>query len=931
MENPVIPPVNLPSQPVITYSDGIAQLTSAQEKLLAQQFYDRKRVHVEKQFNTGYSGATPYIIAFPESNYDPVVAKFDHPVSLRRERAAYLSTVQGKLGSVAPNQGELIVSDDGLSGLLIYSYVGITIEEIQSYGEYVAKVEDDQKTINVLNRIFLYGLGKVADGKASERISRPKYYDRLLPPHLHLTTIDATFSTATVLQAGKLDQIDFSALTVGELVQLVGFKVHKRADDGLTLYDDLSPKVDGAPIRLKLKGTQAAPGDELPALSAVITATRSDLLDSFARDALSTFPIHSDCFTAYGCTFPNPIRHLKILLEHRYDAKVAIMHGDLHLENILLDKFSTPWLIDFAKTSDGPVLFDLQYLEARILTTLLFDSKVSLPKSVKQLSKVLYALRDEPLPGIDEPIKPKTPRWIDHNVYSVLVGLRRLARHYLVNPKEWQEYYRGLTLALLQLLKFEDYTREARQLALLGAAIVIQWAGIKDVKPVYCPTQPKFLWASTSLLATMLVLVLLGWYRYPNLFTKPESPTPTQEPTFTPTPIPTATSVPTPIPTTTPIYPLPTKLAADCERGVSVITPITQTIEYTSTLQRVKARGFLLCGVEGALPSFSSGGKNEENGMVIPKVNRDFYSNAVGLDADICRAVATSVFGDYMGRVVFTNLGPSERFPAILNGDIDLLVRNTTWTAWRDISIRDSTRGIDFGPVVFHDGQRFLVRNESPIRDLADLKGKSVCVQPATTTYTNTMALSNTLGLNLKFPDMSNIRNTEDLIDQFAFHNKCDAVTGDTSQLIVRVKGLSATRIIPEYPISYEPLAPAFISGDDQWREIVNYAVWITIYAEEIGVTQENIDDTALDTSNSVRQRFKDTLVQIEPQLQLGEDYLGNIVRKLGNYGEIYACHLGKTLPDRGPNQPFIKYDAKTQSWLPNPGGRLFAPPFVPE
>ena len=106
--------------------------------------------------------------------------------------------------------------------------------------------------------------------------------------------------------------------------------------------------------------------------------------------------------------------------------------------------------------------------------------------------------------------------------------------------------------------------------------------------------------------------------------------------------------------------------------------------------------------------------------------------------------------------------------------------------------------------------------------------------------------------------------------------------------------------------------------------------MWTTIYAEEIGVTQENIDDAALDTSDSVRQRFKDTLVQIGPQLQLREDYLGNIVRKLGNYGEIYACNLRSTLLDRGPNQPFIKYDAKTQSWLPNPGGRLFAPPFVP-
>jgi hypothetical protein len=316
MESPSTPSNHAPSKPVITYSDGIDPLLPAQEALLEQQFHSRKRVHVEKQFNTGYSGATPYVIIFPESNYDPVVAKFDHPVRLQSERTAYINTVQGKLGTVAPNQGELIVSRDGLSSLLIYSYVGITIEEIRSYGEYVTKNRNQEKFIEALNRICLYGLGKVADGKAPERISRPKYYDRLLPPHLHLTVIEATLSPATVLQAGKLEQLDFSPLTVGELVQLIGFKVHKCTDDGLTLYDDLSPKVERSPVRLKLKGFQAAPGDELPALSAIITATRNDLLDAFAREALPTFTIHTDSFTAYGCTFPNPLRHIKTLCNY---------------------------------------------------------------------------------------------------------------------------------------------------------------------------------------------------------------------------------------------------------------------------------------------------------------------------------------------------------------------------------------------------------------------------------------------------------------------------------------------------------------------------------------------------------------------------------------------------------------------------------------
>lgn len=892
--------------PEITYSEGIAHLTLTQEKLLQQQFRDLKKIHIEKQFNTGYSGAKPYVIAFPASNYEPVVAKFDHPVVLRRERAAYVSTVKGKLGSVAPNQGELIESADGSSGLLIYSYVGITINQIQSYEEYIKQNKDTQKAIQILNRIFGDGLGRAAEGIVQKQLSRQQYYDRLLPPHLQVTAIDAPVSTPHALQAGALDLAALAKLSVGQLVQLRGFKVHKRAVDGLTLYDNLSPRVAGAPVRLKLQGIDAASGDELPPISAVITATRTDLLDALARAALPTFTIHSETFTAYGCTFPNPVHYYKILVEQRYEAKVAIMHGDLHLENILLDKYEAPWLIDFAKTSEGPVLFDLQYMEARLLTTLLCDKEAPVAKSIKLLSTVLYALHRNPLPPGSDAITAKVPRGVDRNLYLVLVGLRQLAQRYLAQEKGWAEYYRGLTLALLQLLKFSDYSQSTRQLALVSAAIVFQWADLKEAKPVHCPTRLWPGWAINTLLAVLCMAVLAGWYYFPNLWH-----TSTTEAAFT---------------LTTPINGCMRK--TDEIRAYALLKP---PADYTSIFQRVKDRGVLLCGVEGTLSSFSLGEKNEKNGVAIPGQTREFYSDAVGLDADICRVVATAVFGNYRGRVAFTNLSPKDRFPAILNGDIDLLARNTTWTAARDISIKRGHSGIDFGPITFHDGQRFLVRAETPILQLADLKDKRVCVQRATTTYTNTLMLSDTLGLNLEIMANSSFSNTRDIISQFAFDKICDAVAGDTSQLMVRLDDLPATRIIPEYPISYEPLAPAFISGDTLWREIVNYAVWTTIYAEEIDVTQENIDTKTLATFGSVRQRFHDTLAQIEPQLQLNENALGNILRTLGNYGEIYTCNLGPVLPERGPNQPFIHYDLATQSWLPNLGGRLFAPPFVPD
>jgi general L-amino acid transport system substrate-binding protein len=365
-------------------------------------------------------------------------------------------------------------------------------------------------------------------------------------------------------------------------------------------------------------------------------------------------------------------------------------------------------------------------------------------------------------------------------------------------------------------------------------------------------------------------------------------------------------------------------------------TELTLTTEYTSVLQRVKDRGVLLCGVEGGLPSLSYIQPNEP---IIPGT-LDFFADAKGMDADFCRVVATAVFGDYHGKVAFTKLEAGNRFNALIGGKVDVLFRNTTWTAGRDAGVGNNPQNIDFGQVTFYDGQRFLVKNRD-INTLEELKDQTVCIQKGTTTITNTIALSNELALNLQFIPIDG--NTQAVVNAYQ-NGDCSVLAGDGSQLATRntihdndspeepSQELTLGEIIPDYPISFEPLAPAMVE-DSEWRDIVNYAIWTTIYAEIIDVTQDNVNDWRNpDTTRLISQEFVNSGNELGQALGLGakSDFVYKIIEQFGNYGEIYACNLGhiKALQDRGPNQPALWYDFDSSSWRPNPGGLLIAPPF---
>ncbi len=312
-------------------------------------------------------------------------------------------------------------------------------------------------------------------------------------------------------------------------------------------------------------------------------------------------------------------------------------------------------------------------------------------------------------------------------------------------------------------------------------------------------------------------------------------------------------------------------------------------------LARIINRGNVVCGVSGELPGFSFVGQD---------------GKYAGLDVDICRAIAAALF-DNPDAVEYRNLNAKERFTAVQTGEVDVLSRNTTLTLSRDTSV-----GLEFAPVVFYDGQGIMVKQASGIKTLADLKGKSICIQTGTTTEQN-------------LTDQMRKRNIpytpvvfEDVNATFATYaqGRCDGVTADRSQLISRRTTLPQpnTHIILSEPLSKEPLAPAIASGDAGWSDTVRWVVFTLFEAEELGITAKSVTQQLNSTDPTVK-RFLGTEGDLGKGMGLTNDFAVRVIKHVGNYGEIYDRNLG---PQTRLNLP------RGQNNLWTKGGLLFSPPF---
>lgn len=313
------------------------------------------------------------------------------------------------------------------------------------------------------------------------------------------------------------------------------------------------------------------------------------------------------------------------------------------------------------------------------------------------------------------------------------------------------------------------------------------------------------------------------------------------------------------------------------------------------TLDDVKAKGFVQCGVTTGLAGFAA---------------PDDQGNWSGLDIDVCRAVAAAIFGDAT-KVKFTPTTAKERFTALQSGEVDFLSRNTTWTYSRDTDL-----GFDFVGVTYYDGQGFMVRKALGVDSVLKLSGASVCVQTGTTTELNMADYFRANGMELK----SVVFEKEEEARQAYDEGRCDAFTTDASGLAA-VRSVLATPddhvILPEI-ISKEPLGPLVRHGDNNWGDVIRWSLNAMIIAEEFGVTQANVDDTKANSQNPEVKRLLGAEGDMGKMAGLGNDWAYNIVKQVGNYGESFERNVGLKTPlalARGLNELWSK------------GGLQYAPP----
>ena len=336
------------------------------------------------------------------------------------------------------------------------------------------------------------------------------------------------------------------------------------------------------------------------------------------------------------------------------------------------------------------------------------------------------------------------------------------------------------------------------------------------------------------------------------------------------------------------------KIAKISMAAIAVIG-LSASVANADTLSDTKAQGYLKCGINSGLPGFASA---------------DSKGNWSGIDISVCRAVAAAVLGD-ASKVKFTSLNAKERFTALQSGEIDLLSRNTTWT-----ETRDSSLGLNFAGVNFYDGQGFMVHKSIGVKNAKELNGAAVCVQSGTTTELNLADYFRKNGMNYKLVAYD----SNDQVVKGYESGRCDVITSDSSQLYslrIKLKNPNGSMVLPNI-ISKEPLGPVVRQGDDKWFNIVKWSYAAMVAAEEAGITSKNVD-SMLKSNNPTVKRILGVEGKLGENLGLSKNFAYNIIKQVGNYGEVFDRTVGMNSPlkiKRGLNALWTK------------GGLQYSPPF---
>src|SRR5256714_5338923 len=318
---------------------------------------------------------------------------------------------------------------------------------------------------------------------------------------------------------------------------------------------------------------------------------------------------------------------------------------------------------------------------------------------------------------------------------------------------------------------------------------------------------------------------------------------------------------------------------------------------HAATLDTVKQRGTLVCGVSAGFAGFSA---------------PDSQGNYKGLDVDYCRALAAGVLGD-ASKVRYVALTAQNRFTALQSGEIDVLYRNSTQTYLRGVTL-----GLRQGPINFYDGQGFVVKKDLGVKELKDLKGATVCVAQGTTHEVTLGDYGRANGIDWKPLVFDRV----DTMYQTFFGGRCDAMTQDASALAGAVTTAApnpADYVVLPQTISKEPLGPFTRNGDEVWSDIITWLHYGLVEAEELGVTKANADEMTKSTPTPAIQRLLGSSGELGSRLGLDNRWMVQAVKAGGNYAEIFERHVGKASPlklDRG----------LTATW--NNGGLMYAIPF---
>ena len=325
--------------------------------------------------------------------------------------------------------------------------------------------------------------------------------------------------------------------------------------------------------------------------------------------------------------------------------------------------------------------------------------------------------------------------------------------------------------------------------------------------------------------------------------------------------------------------------------GVAIAFGLAASLAATAasaqaTLNNVKQKGFLACGSNTALPGFG-----------IP----DAQGNWTGFDVDYCRAYAAAIFNDPT-KVRFIPLAGKDRFTALQSGEVDVLVRNSTWTMSRDTQL-----GLDFPAVNYYDGQGFMVRKKLGVSSAKELNGATICTQQGTTTELNLADFFRSNNIKYEVVAFATAEETFKAYDS----GRCDAFTTDASALFagrLRASNPDEHLVLPEI-ISKEPFGLAVRHGDNQWGDLVRWVHYALVNAEEFGVTKANVDQMTKSDNPEIK-RLLGMEGKFGEATGLTNDWVGRIVKHMGNYGEIFERNIGEGSPlkiKRGLNALWTK------------------------